>query len=188
MPLKMKTDIARSEGFTLIELMVVLVIVAVILTVAMPGFSTLNQRIKLKSYTNEFIASVILARSEAIKRNTQMDVCIVLDPNNPVACGSGGDWEEGWLVKDPNGPVIRYQQGFASGIQLFNISSSAFSKLSFDALGAGFSAPKFKLCQADGVEVKQISVSATGRTRVETCPSPACACDSSACDTTTCDG
>lgn len=180
---------SEDSGFTLVELMVVLVIVAVVLSVILPGFSTLSQRTKLKSYANEFVTSIVMARSEAIKRNTQMDLCIALDPDNPVNCGTSGDWENGWLVKDPSSAaVIRSQQALTGDLQLFDISSSTFSTLSFDSRGLGVSARRFKLCQPDGVEVKQISVSATGRTRIETCPTPACGCNTTACITSICDG
>jgi type IV fimbrial biogenesis protein FimT len=179
----------RDAGFTLIELMMVLVIVAVILTIVLPGFDTLSQRTRLKSYANEFVTSVVLARGEAIKRNTRMDLCVVLDPDDPVSCGTSGNWEEGWLVKDPNSPdIVRYQQALNSGLQLFDISSASFSTLSFDSRGLGSSSRRFKLCKPDGIEVKQISISTTGRTRIETCPSPACDCDATACGASLCDG
>lgn len=165
---------ARCEGFTLVELMAVLLIVAAILMVALPGFSTLTQRTILKSYTNDFITSVVLARSEAIKRNSRVDLCVVLDPDDPVACGASGDWEGGWLVRDPNGPVIRYQQALSSDIQLFDISSATFSSLSFDSMGLGSDDREFKMCKPGGVEAKQIRVSRTGRTRVETFQGCAC--------------
>lgn len=180
-----------DSGFTLVELMVVVVIVAIVLTIVLPGFSTLTQRTKLKSYANEFVTSVVLARSEAIKRNTQMDLCVALDPNTPVNCGTSGNWEDGWLVKDPNSPaVIRSQPSFTGDLQLFDISSSPVSTLSFDSRGLGISGRRFfKLCKPDGVEVKQIWISATGRTRIETCAAPACGCDdTSVCGTSLCGG
>lgn len=181
---------ARSvaRGFTLIELMAVLVILSIVLTVVLPGFATLSERTKLKSYANEFVTSVVLARGEAIKRNARVDLCVAPNPSSPV-CATSGNWEEGWMVKDPNSPdIVRYQQALSSDLQLFDLSSASFSLLSFDSRGLGSSSRQFKLCKPDGIEVKQISVSTTGRTRIETCPSTNCDCNSTVCVPSACGG
>lgn len=157
----------RSDGFTLIELMVVLVIIAVILVIAAPGYSVLTQRIKLKSYANEVVSSAYLARSEAIKRNAPMRLCTSTDG---VSCTGGDDWERGWVVMDPNDTVIKRQQSLAGGIRLFDLSSVGIDTMTFQSSGVVTPA-RFKLCQQTpsvGVEEKRITISATGRPRIET--------------------
>ncbi len=160
----------KTAGFTLVELMVVLSIVAIILTLAAPGFSTLMQRTRLKSYANEFVTSVYLARGEAIKRNVQMRLCSSTGVS-PPACDGGGGWEQGWIVVDPNDMVITQQAGFNNGFLMFEISSVGFSQMTFDPSGVANTVASFKICQNapdDGIEEKEVIVSATGRPRVNT--------------------
>ena len=160
----------ESRGFTLVELMIVLVIVAVIVMIAAPSFSTLIQRTKLKAYANEWVASVYLARSEAIKRNAVMTLCTSTDG---ATCTGGGNWEQGWLVMDPNDTVIKYQQPLEPGIVLFEMSSIGFNTMAFQPSGVASDSAVLKLCQqeaASGVEAKILTVSMTGRPRIETKP------------------
>jgi type IV fimbrial biogenesis protein FimT len=154
------------QGFSLIELMVVLVIVAVIAVIAVPSYSVLTQRTRLKSYSNEVVASVYLARSEAIKRSAAMTLCVSSDG---ASC-TGGGWEQGWVVMDPNDTVIKYQQSLASGIKLFELSS--VTSVAFGPRGVVDPAPlQLKLCRqtpSAGVEEKLITVTVTGRPRIQT--------------------
>lgn len=159
---------ARGRGFTMIEMMMVLVIVAIILAVVVPGFSTVMQRTRLKSYANEVVSSVYLARSEAIKRNTQIRVCSSTDG---TACDGGGDWEQGWIVIDPNDVVINHQPAMKSGYLMFELSSSSFDELVFNSAGVADNVATFKICQdspEDGIEEKRVAISLSGRPNVET--------------------
>ena len=155
-----------QPGFTLIETMVVLVIVAVLLVVAMPGYSVLTLRTKLKSYANELVASIYLSRSEAIKRNAPMTLCTSTDG---ATCAGGGDWDEGWIVMDPNDLVIRQRQPVVGDIKLFGLSS--INSLTFEPSGAASTPATFKICQQASsplIEERRVTVSATGRPQVET--------------------
>ena len=159
---------SESRGFTLVELMMVLVIVAVIAMIAAPSFTTLVQRTKLKAYANEVVASVYLARSEAIKRNAVMTLCTSTDG---ATCTGGGNWEQGWVVMDPNDTVIKYQQPLQSGVILFELGSTGFNSMAFQPSGVASDSAALKLCQqgaASGVEEKIVTVSMTGRPRIET--------------------
>ncbi len=64
-----------SQGFTLIELMIVIAIAAILMTLAVPSFSLMINNSKVTSATNEFIGSLNLARSEALKRSNNVSVC-----------------------------------------------------------------------------------------------------------------
>ena len=59
----------QSRGFTLIELMVVIAVVAVLLTLAAPSYQKLIERNRLKEATQGFKSDVQVARMEAIKRS-----------------------------------------------------------------------------------------------------------------------
>ncbi len=77
-----------AEGFTLIELMVVIVIVAVFAGLAAPSMRELIAASKLRGASSEFYASLLAARSEAVKRRANA----VIEP-------VGATWSTGWTVK-----------------------------------------------------------------------------------------
>ena len=163
----------NARGFTLVEMMVVLIIVAVLLTVALPSFSVLTYRTKLKSYANEVVTSVYLARSEAIKRNADMTLCVAEETD--LTCKGGGSWEQGWVVIDPNDVVVRRYPALPSNLVLL----SSVNSLTFEPSGVGTTATSFTLCQqaeAPVVEEKVVTVTLTGRPRIDTtfdgCPGP----------------
>lgn len=155
-------------GFTLVELMIVLVIVAVIMAVAAPGFSTLIERTRLKSFANEVVSSVYLARSEAIKRNAEVRMCA---SNNGEDCNAGGEWHKGWIVIDADNLVVNHQEPLPDGFMMFEISSVGFNEIVFQPSGLLSTSATMRLCQSspeDGIEEKQITISGTGRPRVAT--------------------
>ena len=65
----------RVVGFSLIELMVTLAVAAILMAIATPSFIALINGNRLTSTANELVSSLQLARSEALRRNTQVRVC-----------------------------------------------------------------------------------------------------------------
>jgi type IV fimbrial biogenesis protein FimT len=66
---------AQQAGFTLIELMIVIVLVAIFVTVGVPSFQNLVSDNRLSTQANRLVSSLQLARSEAIKLRTPVSVC-----------------------------------------------------------------------------------------------------------------
>ena len=62
------------SGFTLIEMMVVIALVAIILSLAVPSFRELIARNKLEGVAGEFATDLQYARSEAVARNALVGV------------------------------------------------------------------------------------------------------------------
>lgn len=83
----------QQQGFTLLELMIAVAVMAILLTAALPNFRTALQNNRLTSQANELITAMQFARSEALKRGFPVELC---SSSNGTDCG--GNWNQGWLV------------------------------------------------------------------------------------------
>lgn len=91
----------NQQGFTLIELMVVLALIAIVIALSTP-ISSLFQRNRVVSIQHEFVTSMNLARSAAVGSATTVSVCRAA-ANNPNVCAAPvangvRQWEQGWIV------------------------------------------------------------------------------------------
>ncbi|MDD2879024.1 MAG: GspH/FimT family pseudopilin [Rhodoferax sp.] len=82
-------------GFSLIELLVVIGIVAVLAALAVPSFQGMIAASNLTSTTNDLIATFGRARSDAIRRGKRVTVCMSADS---AQCTTTGDWSQGWIM------------------------------------------------------------------------------------------
>jgi len=94
-----KEMICSKKGFTLIELLVAISIAGILMSIAIPSFTSLISRNRLTTINNEFITSLNFARSEAVKRGLSVSVRKLDDDSSS---GSGAstsvNWESGWEV------------------------------------------------------------------------------------------
>lgn len=93
----------NSKGFTLIELMVTLVVLAILASIAVPSFQNTIQSSRTLSISNNLTTAMQFARSEAIKRGVRVDIC----RRNGNVCANSTAWQDGWLVKINGGAVLR---------------------------------------------------------------------------------
>ncbi len=86
----------KQRGFTMIELMIVLVIMAILLASAAPDLRGAMARNQLLGQANELATAMSIARSEAITRGTQAGTCASADGTS--CSGSADDWAKYILV------------------------------------------------------------------------------------------
>mgnify|MGYP005846534579 CR=1 FL=1 len=97
-----------QAGFTMMELLIGIAVLAILTTLAVPAFTQFIANNRLAAKANEMVASFQFARSEAIKRGKQVQVC---DSADGSTCGGG--WNQGWItMADPAGTpeVLRVWQ------------------------------------------------------------------------------
>lgn len=159
---------SQAKGFTLIELMTVIVVVAILLAVAFPSFQGSLRSNRVATTTNALLASVALARTEAIRSRARGVICTSA---TGTAC-DGANWNSGWLVwsdLDNNGAVngtetvVRYVQGNPS----LQLAGSA-NLIAFDGRGRAVAGE-----QSIGVQptdlatpARCVTIRGTGQTRV----------------------
>ncbi len=91
-------------GFTLIELMVTIIVIAILATAALPSFRSFIVGQRVKSASFDAMSALSRARSEAITRNANVNVA----PN-------GGNWLQGWTVA-VGGTILQQQPALPSGL------------------------------------------------------------------------
>jgi type IV fimbrial biogenesis protein FimT len=140
---------ARSRGFTLTELMIVVAVMTTLVAAALPAYNEFvrNQRVKTASF--DVFSSLVYARSEAVTRNASVTVA-------PVTAGS---WAGGWTVKDAGGVVLRSQEALAS------IAITGPTSVVFNGSGRlGAAAGNFELtATGSGITSRCISLDLSGR-------------------------
>jgi type IV fimbrial biogenesis protein FimT len=150
----------------MIELLITVVVMAILMAIAIPSFRNASLGSQLAAAANNLLASVQLARSEAIKRNTAMTLCASADG---ASCAGSGGWEQGWIIIiDPADPasVLQRQQGLPDKYLVSQAGGTA--PISFQPIGVGATAASFTVCRddPDGSQERVVTVSATGSARV----------------------
>lgn len=160
---------AQQVGFTLIELMVVVGIVAILGTIGVPSFRDMLLNQRLGTTAQAFGSALSFARMEAIQRAQSVK----------VAALSGNDWSSGWSVRVEQGGLegtpqtLRRFDQFPQGVRVDTTLGTGFAQgLRYDGNGfsrqtakSGFSAGCLTL-KADTGRRMSIVVSASGRAKV----------------------
>jgi type IV fimbrial biogenesis protein FimT len=86
----------RSGGFTLMELMVVLAIAGGIIVLGAPSFNRFRLNGRMTNSANDMLATIVQARTEAIKRQTSVSICMSASPRiSTASCDTSSN--VGWI-------------------------------------------------------------------------------------------
>ena len=165
-----------EQGLTLLELVVALALVALLLTLAVPNFRTFIMNNRLTGQTNEFIASLHFARSEATKQGRSVTLCKSSNSTTANPSCSGANWEDGWIIfVDENNSGARNATeillkgvGPLAGENTLRGNLKVANSLRYTASGSTSNNGTFRVCDSRGTTAaRSIVVSIAGRLRVE---------------------
>jgi type IV fimbrial biogenesis protein FimT len=148
---------SKYRGFSLVELLVVMGLMAILLTLAVPAFTGSQLTTQLRTSANNLVASAHLARSEAIKRNAVVRLCVSADG---LTC-STGDWSQGWIITS-GGQVLHREAAISNRYHVV----AAADNFDFQPTGVDTTAGNFVICRAlpqVGPQERIVVIDAIGR-------------------------
>lgn len=168
-----------STGFTLIEMMITVILMAIVVNLVMP-LEQVAEAFKLDYLNQRIYSSAALARSEAIKRAEIVSVC---QSDAGVACDAGANWANGWVIfVNPNNnnaidageEIIRVYNQVNSPV---NITWDSGQRLTFIPRGSPVAQGTFTLCprfRSNPVPQRRVNITGSGlvqkRTGGGNCP------------------
>lgn len=149
----MESPCTREKGFTLIEALMVIGIIAVLSSLAGPPFVRMIADQRAKSTATDLYTALTVARSEAIKLNQN----VTLQPKT-------GGWAKGWIVPNPNGGANLLDAN-ATNVPI----SGAPDSVTYNGGGrliGGSTVPSFTIGASDKTQ-RCLTVDLSGRPRIK---------------------
>jgi type IV fimbrial biogenesis protein FimT len=172
----------RNRGFTLLEALVVLALLAVLMSLAAPSLQGLRHKHQMQSQAEQLQSSLMLARTEALRRQQRVTLCV---RESAAAagqdCATAGTWAQGWVLfvdgnnnarREATETVLQVQaalpgwmtlQGNATVDQYISYGPQGRSQSTTGAFQAG----TVTLCGAGQAHVWRVVINAVGKPRLE---------------------
>ncbi|MDF1587694.1 MAG: GspH/FimT family pseudopilin [Gammaproteobacteria bacterium] len=144
--------IVRQKGFTLMELMIVIAIIAILAALALPSFQSIIEKRRLAGAAENLFADLQYARSEAIKRNSTIELDVT----------TGANWS--YQVDDGSGGVLKT----ASASEYIGIEMVTGNDIEFDPRqGMPDATQTYTFRIGPAGTIKTVAVNAIGRIEMD---------------------
>ena len=161
----------KSNGFTLVELMLAMAIAIILMALLTPGLVRLVQNNRMSSLHNDLMSDLAIARSTSVTRGNYATLCASNDAGTQCL-PQVIIWTNGWLVfddKDNDGridtgeEILSSKNGISDRLKMFSNNP----RVSFDPEGSAFGfATEFAFYDGRGNDAKRgLIVSNSGRSR-----------------------
>ncbi|OHX18976.1 GspH/FimT family pseudopilin [Chromobacterium sphagni] len=143
MPGKRSSVTDHQNGFTLLELLIVMALLAVVLALAVPAYQSTIATNSILSESNNLYGDILFIRNEAIKRGQVVLLCPSSNGNScNTSVSNNTNWATGWLALvaannscgDSTGTILRQQKAFTSGDSA-SYSNAGNTTLCFNRMG-----------------------------------------------------
>jgi type IV fimbrial biogenesis protein FimT len=177
----MRSILTVQRGFSIIELMITITVLGLLLGIAVPSFTETVRNNRIISQNNELVASLNLARSEALKRSGSVSVCASADQ---ATCSNSTNWGTGWIVfNDPNAngtldaadgtDALLQTAGAAPPQFTLNATNRSFVRFAGSGMApAGLEIFDLIRTGCSGLHARRINVSLVGRVSTTTVACP----------------
>lgn len=159
----------KARGFTLIEMMTAIFILAILVGLAVPSFREASLSSKLSGFANDIVASTQLARSEAIKRNVTVTMCASSDGES---CNDPDGWEAGWIVLADEGganeALVQHRHALPDEFRI--VQTGAVASVLFPPTVVADNQVTLTVCRAEpeGSQERVVTITAARNARVTT--------------------
>lgn len=156
----------HQRGVNLLEIMIAVAILGTVMAIGIPSYSHMTISNGLTNDTNDLVASLQFARSEAITRGEAVTVCAA--NANLDACSGDGNWGGGWVILDAAANPIRVHEPLArNGAAEVNVQNG-IGAVVFNRNGFSTNARTIRLCgpNGDARRIRGVVVSPDGRVRL----------------------
>jgi len=146
----------RARGFTIIEMMTTLAVLAILATIAAPSLSNLVRDQRVKTATFDVYASLVFARSEAIKRNADIDVA-----------PSGADWAAGWEVRVQSDGTVLKRQDALPGMSIATPAGAVTYRRDGRISGGAVPILVVKSAESNSITARCVLIDLSGRPNIK---------------------
>lgn len=158
----------QQKGVTLIELMVTVAILGIFASIAAPSFRGLLARDRTTAVANDLLASIQLARSEAVRYNSNARICARNTTNNDLCATS---WDNGWIVQADQlnndgtpDTTTRVRDALPPNITITSTTAS----VTFGSLGQATASATLTVQHANPAVTRTVCIQSSGRSFITT--------------------
>jgi type IV fimbrial biogenesis protein FimT len=167
---------SKGQGFSLIETLVVIALLAIFAVFAIPMFGDLTQNNRMRAQVSNLVGQFAQARTEAMRRGFRVTMC----PGTETGC-SGNQWENGLIafvdidadgVRDSGEEIILVGAALTGNNTMRSDQFSTFISFRYDgastAVDGSANPGSFVVCDSRGFgeHARALNILATGRIKI----------------------
>jgi prepilin-type N-terminal cleavage/methylation domain len=160
-----------QSGMTLIELIVTVTIAAILIASAAPSLREMMESNRLTALNNQLVSALNYARSEAVKRNQNVNMCVRKADGSGCSTTPSDGFNQGWLVLvEATGEILLDVAPDTNGVTITNNIDTP-QQVSYTSMGKVKHSGTFTLALA-GVNRYEVTI-ALNTGRISSCKIPA---------------